>query len=120
MCTTRQEKCKMIGELALAMWLFLVAYIIWFLALAKDYIPLTGRETTFLWKLHKRQTHCCSSKFETVRHGKKVVGFRCACGHEYLSKRLITQHDLRERALAVLGKNECTHQEEAVYLERYE
>jgi len=85
----------MLGALALVAWLCLAAYVIWFLALAKDYVPLTGIETMFLWKLHKRQTHCSSTKFETVRHKNKVVGFRCACGYEYLSKRLITQRDLR-------------------------
>ena len=110
----------MIGELALAIWLFLVAYIIWFLGLAKDYVPLTGRETTLLWKLHKKQTHCSSTKFETVRHKNKVVGFRCACGYQYLSKHLITQHDRRALALDVPRKSACTSQEEPVYLERYE
>lgn len=112
----------MMGELALATWLCLVAYIVWFLALAKDYAPLTGIETTVLWKLHKRQTHCSSTKFEKVRHKNKVVGFRCACGYEYLSKRLITQHDLRARVLNILRKNARTHtsQEEPVYLERSE
>jgi len=120
--TKTQEKCKMIGELALGAWLCLVGYIIWFFALSKDYVPLTGKETTLLWKLHKKQTHCSSTKFETVRHKNKVVGFRCACGYEYLSKRLITQRDRRARALDVSRKNARTHtsQEEPVYLERYE
>jgi len=110
----------MIGELALVAWLFLVAYIIWFLVLAKDYVPLSGIETTFLWKLHKRQTRCSSTKFETVRHKNKVVGFRCACGYKYLSKRLITQRDRQTRALDASKKNACTSEEESVYLERYE
>jgi len=112
----------MIDELALATWLCLVAYIVWFFALAKDYVPLTGIETTFLWRLHKKQTHCSSTKFETVRRKNKVVGFRCACGYEYLSKRLITQRDRQARALDALRKNTHKHvsQEEPVYLERYE
>jgi len=118
-----QGECKMIGELALATlatWLCLVVYIIWFSALAKDYVPLTGRETTVLWKLHKRQTACSSTKFETVRHKNKLVGFRCACGYEYLSKRLITQRDLKARALNLPGKNGYPSEEEQAYLERYE
>jgi len=107
-------------ELALAAWLFLVAYIIWFFALAKDYVPLTSIETTILCKLHKRQTHCFSTNFEKVRRKKKVVGFRCACGYEYLSKRPITQQDPRTRALDISRKNAGTSREEPVYLERYE
>jgi len=118
--TRMQEKCKMLGELALVAWLCLVVYIVWFLAFAKDYVPLTGRETTLLWKLHKRQNHCSSMKFEKIRHKNKVVGFRCACGYEYMSKRFITQRNLRARALKVLGKNASTSQEDPAYLERYE
>jgi len=99
-----------LGELALAAWLFLVAYIIWFFALAKDYVPLTSIETTILCKLHKRQTHCFSTNFEKVRRKKKVVGFRCACGYEYLSKRSVTDEHkhqtCRERVYALLGKNQ--------------
>ncbi|KPV63229.1 MAG: hypothetical protein AOA66_0951 [Candidatus Bathyarchaeota archaeon BA2] len=112
----------MIGELALGAWLFLAAYVVWFLALAKDYVPLTGMETTFIWKLHKRKTNCSSTKFEKVRHKNKVVGFRCACGYEYLSKRPITQRDRRAQELDVSRKNVHTHtsQEEPVYLERYD
>ena len=120
--TRIQEKCKMMGALALVAWLCLGLYVIWFLALAKDYVPLTGIETTFLWKLHKRQTQCSSTKFETVRHKNRVVGFRCACGYEYLSKRLITQRDRRAQTLDVSRKNVHTYtsQEEPVYLQRCE
>jgi len=110
----------MIGELALAIWLFLVVYIIWFLTLARDYVTLTGRETTLLWTLHKRQSNCFSTKFETIRRKNKLVGFRCGCGYKYLSKRLITQHDPRAQASDVSGKNASASQEESVYLERYE
>ena len=110
----------MIGVLVLLAWLFLVAGIIWFVALAKDYVSLTGNETRFLWKLHKRQAQCSCTKFETIRHKKKVVGFRCACGYEYLSKRLITQHDQRFKLLYVLRKNEHGRMLEPVYLERSE
>jgi len=110
----------MIGELALAIWLFLVAYIIWFFGLAKDYVPLTGRETTLLWTLHKRQSNCFSTKFETIRRRNKLVGFRCGCGYKYMSRRLITQRDLRARTLDLSKKNAGAFQDESVYLERYE
>jgi hypothetical protein len=110
----------MMGEFALAIWLLLVGYIIWFLGLAKDYVPLTGRETTLLWTMHKRQSNCFSTKFETIRHKNKLVGFRCGCGYKYLSKRLVTQRDMRARILDASRKNEGTFQEDSVYLERYE
>ena len=118
--TKIQEKCKMIGELALAIWLCLVAYIIWFSTLAREYIPLTGRETTLLWTLHKRRTNCFSTKFETIRHKNKLVGFRCGCGYKYLSRRLLTQRDLRARMLDLSRKNAGAFQDESVYIERYE
>jgi len=112
----------MISELVLATWVGFGAYIIWFFALAKDYATLTSRETTFLWQLHKRQTHCSSTKFETVRRKNRIVGFRCDCGYKYLSKRPIAQRDLRAQALNVSRENAYTYssQEEPVYLERYE
>lgn len=108
----------MMGALVLLAWLFLVAGIIWFVALAKDYVSLTGNETRFLWKLHKRQAQCSCTKFETIRHKKKVVGFRCACGYEYLSKRLITQRDRRSKLLGELRENERARMLEPVYLDR--
>ena len=110
----------MLGALALVAWLFLVAYIIWFLALAKDYVALTGNETTFLWKLHKRQARCSCTRFEKIIHKKKVVGFTCACGYEYLSKRLITQRDQRSKLLYISRKNERARMSEPVYLDRSE
>ena len=110
----------MMGTLALVAWLCLGLCVIWFLALAKDYVALTGSETTFLWKLHRRRTHCPFTKFEKIRHRKKVVGFRCACGYEYLSKRLITQHDQQSKLLYVLRRNERGRMLEPVYLVRSE
>jgi len=110
----------MLGELALGAWLFLVAYVIWFFALAKNYVPLTSRECTVLWKLHKIQANCFYTQFGTVRYKKKIVGFKCACGYEYLSKRLITQRNRQARALEASRKTARTSQEEPFYLERYE
>lgn len=110
----------MIGTLALVIWLFLVVYIIWFLTLARNYAPLTGRETTFLWMLHKRKSNCFSTKFETIRRRNKLVGFKCACGYKYLSRHLITQRDLRARTLDLSRKNAGAFQDESVYIERYE
>lgn len=120
-CTTKiQEKCKMIGELTLAVWILLVVYIIWFLVLAREYVPLTGRETTLLWMLHKRQNNCFSTKFETVRRRNKLVGFRCGCGYKYLSRRLISQRDLRAQKSDSSRKNTGAFQDEPAYIERYE
>ena len=110
----------MMGVLALFAWFFLVAYIIWFLVFAKDYVALTDKEATFLWKLHRRQVQCSNTKFETIRHKKKVVGFRCACGYEYLSKRLIVQHNRRSRLSNELEKNERARKLEPAYLDRSE
>jgi hypothetical protein len=112
----------MISELVLATWVGLGAYIIWFFTSAKDYAALTSRETTILWKLHKKQTNCSSTKFETVRRKNRIVGFRCDCGYKYLSKRPIAQRDLRAQALKISRENGYTYtpQEELVYLERYE
>jgi hypothetical protein len=110
----------MTGEVAVVAWLFLAAYIIWFLALAKRYVPLTDSEIRFLWKLHRRRARCSFTKFETIRHEKKKVGFRCACGYEYLSKCLLMQRNQRSKQLEALRKDEKTRLLEPVYLERYE
>jgi len=110
----------MMGALALVAWLCLGVYVIWFSALAKHYVPLTSSEVTFLWKLHKIQAQCSCTKYETIRHKKKLVGFRCACGYEHLSKRLITQHDPRSKLLDELRKNERARMPEPVYLDRSE
>lgn len=83
----------MLGVLVWVVWFVLGAYVFWFFFHAKTLQPLVFDELVILWKLHKQQTRCNVpiSKVEPLLHEKEFVGFRCGCGYEYLSKRLVTQ-----------------------------
>lgn len=82
-------------------WLILGTYIFWFLFKAETLQPLTLDELVMLWKLHRQRSGCNApiSKVEPIirssHHENEFVGFRCKCGYEYLSKRLVTQKVLK-------------------------
>lgn len=89
----------MLGLLTWAFWFAFGGYSIWFFTKAKMLHPLTLDELVILWKLHKQQTGCQASLAKvdpvTVPHSDEFVGFKCDCGYQYLSKRLITQRKAR-------------------------
>ena len=89
----------MLGLLLMVFWLLFGGYSVWFFTKAKMLQPLTLDELVILWKLHRQQTGCHASlsKLEPVivPHSREFVGFKCDCGYQYLSKRLITQREVR-------------------------
>lgn len=89
----------MLDLLLWILWFIFGAYSFWFFTQAKKLQPLTFDELVLLWKLHKQEAHCDASipKVEPImnKHQHEFVGFKCECGYQYLSKRLITQRDAR-------------------------
>jgi hypothetical protein len=73
-------------------WFLLGGYAFWFLSKAKTYQPITLDELACAWKLHKREAGCNASQIHDLLIKKdQVVGFKCACGYEWLQKRPISQ-----------------------------
>ncbi len=93
MCMSRTEIQKgftMLGLLVFALWFSLGAYATWLFGKAKQYVALSPREAYILWMLHKREAQCNSPTYLHITQPKKgIVGFKCHCSHEYLSKRPI-------------------------------
>jgi len=79
------------------------AYSFWSFTQAKKFQPLTLDELVILCKLHKQQTECDASisKVEPIINTQlnEFMGFKCECGYQYLSKRLITQRDARKLSM---------------------
>ncbi len=59
-----------------------------FIVKAKRSAPISRKEATILWKLHKQTCHCKSQKYE-IRMTKRgeMTGFKCECGYRYTQKR---------------------------------
>jgi hypothetical protein len=70
-----------------SMWIGVAAYAIWYFGSAKNYAPLTVEEIRVLWKIHKQDTKCSSGRWEKIRKGRKVIGFKCGCGYRHVQKR---------------------------------
>jgi len=87
-------------------WFIFGAYCSWFFTRAKKLQPITLDELVILWKLHRLHGKCDVpiSRVEAIidPHSDEFVGFRCKCGYQYLSKRLITQRDAREHNMFYL------------------
>ncbi len=88
----------MLDLVAVAAWMCFGTYTGWFLFSAKDYAPISPEDMFILWKIHKKESLCNSTKIEKLLYKDRVVGFKCGCGYKYLSKRPVTQEDLRTRA----------------------
>jgi len=69
------------------MWLSVAAYVAWYFASAKHYAPLTVEEVRVLWKIHKQNEQCNSGRWQKIRKGRKIIGFKCGCGHKQVQKR---------------------------------
>jgi len=87
--TQKQKESAMIEFIVLAFWSVFGAYSTWFLGKAKQNVTLSPREAYILWSIHKRETGCNSPTYLHITHKKGIIGFKCQCGHNYLSKRPI-------------------------------
>jgi hypothetical protein len=87
------------------LWSAFGAYCFWFFTRAKKLEPLTLDDLVVLWKIHKQQTGCHApiSRVEPIidGHSDEFSGFRCECGYQYASKRLIAQRAAVERNMFV-------------------
>ena len=77
------------GMIIPLMWTFFAAYTTWFLTSAKDYVPLTRKEAEILWKIHKQKDNCKAKKWQIIRRGGKIIGFKCECGYKHVQKKPI-------------------------------
>jgi hypothetical protein len=86
---------RMIEFLMCTFWAVFIAYCFWLLTLAKKLQPMTLDELVILWKLHKQQARCNSPisqvKPITGKNSDELLGFKCRCGYQYVSKRPIAQ-----------------------------
>jgi hypothetical protein len=64
------------------MWVTFGCTLSWYLLSAKTYKEITTREVDLLWR-------SVAKKFEQITKGKRIVGYRCQCGHKHLQKRPI-------------------------------
>ena len=88
--THKQKEFTMLGLLVFALWFSFGAYSTWFFGKAKEYVALSPREVYLLWSVHKREAGCNSPTYIHITQSKKgIIGFKCHCGHNYLSKRPI-------------------------------
>jgi hypothetical protein len=63
------------------------AYASWYFVSAKRYAPLTKDEVRTLWEIHKQKASCKARHCKRIVRGKKLIGFRCGCGHTHVQKR---------------------------------
>jgi len=95
----------MLDVLMWILWLVFGAYSFWFLTWAKKSQPLTLDELVILWKIHKQQARCNAplSRVEPIMDSRsnEFSGFRCECGYQYLSKRLIVQRHVLDHNMFI-------------------
>jgi hypothetical protein len=75
--------------LVFASWTALVVYATWYFTSAKHYAPLTPYEARILWKIHKQNIKCNGRKWQIIKRGGKIIGFKCECGYKHLQRRPI-------------------------------
>jgi hypothetical protein len=69
------------------LWVAFGCVIAWYMLSAKRYHSINPQELAMLWKTHKQFNLCDAEEFEPIVKGKKIVGYRCQCGHEHLQER---------------------------------
>jgi len=62
-------------------------YASWYFVYAKRYAPLTEDEVRTLWEIHKHKASCKAKQCKRIVKGKKLIGFKCGCGHTHVQKR---------------------------------
>jgi hypothetical protein len=73
-------------------WFVFGGYVFWFIFKAGTIQPLGSDELALMWKLHRRESGCGAPIInELLIKNSELVGFKCACGHVFLQRRLITQ-----------------------------
>ncbi|MFP3985042.1 MAG: hypothetical protein ACLFU9_03620 [Candidatus Bathyarchaeia archaeon] len=70
-------------------WACLALYVAWYFTSAGRLVPLTNKEATLLWKIHKNTALCNAARWSKIKRKNKVVGFQCACGYKHVQKRLV-------------------------------
>ena len=59
-----------------------------YLATAKRTSPISHKDATILWKLHKQNASCNSEKMKPITmESGEIAGFQCQCGYCYAQKR---------------------------------
>jgi hypothetical protein len=98
----------MLDVLMWIFWFVFGAYSLWFVTRAKKRQPLTLDELVILWKIHKQQAGCGAplSKVKPIidSRSNEFSGFKCECGYQYFSERLILQrHPLDSNMFAAVS-----------------
>ncbi|MEM3696553.1 MAG: hypothetical protein QXQ94_03490 [Candidatus Bathyarchaeia archaeon] len=75
--------------LAFTLWTIFVVYATWYFTSAKHYAPLTPYEARLLWKIHKQDISCNGRKWQIIKRGGEIIGFKCECGYKHIQKRPI-------------------------------
>lgn len=81
----------MIEIIAATAWATFLGYTVWYFTLAKHYAPLTPEEARVLWKIHKQDANCPSTRWRKIQKGGKIIGFECECGYRHIQKRPIAK-----------------------------
>lgn len=91
----------MLDVLMWIFWFVFGAYSFWFVTRAKKSQPLTLDELVILWKIHKQQARCDAplSRVNPIidSRSNEFSGFKCECGYQYFSKRLVVQRNALDR-----------------------
>jgi len=93
-----------LGALVIALWGIFGCYFAWFAFSAKKIQGITTGDAYVLWKAHKQFAKCKALECVQVVRGKKLVGFKCECGYEYIQKKpilnfgkMVTPTDLTQK-----------------------
>jgi len=87
------------------LWFVLGGYSFWLITRAKRSQSLTLDELVILWRIHKQQARC-NAPLSRVKpiidpRSNEFSGFKCECGYQYLSKRLVLQRHALDRNMFV-------------------
>jgi hypothetical protein len=78
-----------LGALVISLWVTFGCYFVWFAFSAKNIQGITIGDAYVLWKAHKQFSHCKALECVQIVRGKRLVGFKCECGYEYIQKKPI-------------------------------
>ena len=96
---------KMLDVLMLILWAVLGGYSFWLVTRAKRSQPLTLDELVLLWKKHKQEAKCRAplSRVKPIidPRSDQFSGFKCECGYQYTSKRLLVQRRAVDRNMFI-------------------
>lgn len=88
----KRWRARMLEFLVWGFWFVFGGYVFWFIFKAGTIQPVGLDELVLMWKLHRRESGCGAPIMnELLIKNSELVGFKWACGHVLLQKRLITQ-----------------------------